>query len=183
MDLIPSPSQTVGPFFKSGLGWLDDAEQVVSPQHPDAISFEGQVLDGGGVPVPDAVVEIWHADGEGRYPPATSESWRGFGRSLTDDAGRYRFTTIKPGPVAGGSGATQAPHIAVLVFARGLLRPVYTRAYFPDEHDANADDPVLGSVPEARRATLEATAAAGGFWFDVHLQAHGEQQETIFFAP
>jgi protocatechuate 3,4-dioxygenase, alpha subunit len=155
-----TPSQTVGPYFTLG---LLDANELV----PDGLRITGRVLDGAGEPVPDAVVEIWQADEEGRYRPDF-----GWGRSGCDADGRYSFTTCKPGSVDG-----QAPHLTMLVFARGLLKPVLTRMYFPDEEEANARDPVLSAVDDP--TTLVARSAADGLEFDVRLQGDGE---TVFFA-
>jgi protocatechuate 3,4-dioxygenase, alpha subunit len=155
-----TPSQTVGPYFTLGL--LDANELVV-----DGLRITGRVLDGAGEPVLDAIVEIWQADEEGRYRPDF-----GWGRSGCDAGGRYSFTTCKPGSVDG-----QAPHLTMLVFARGLLKPVLTRMYFPDEEEANARDPVLSAVDDP--TTLVARPVADGLEFDVRLQGDGE---TVFFA-
>ena len=133
------------------------------------------------------MVEIWQTNGAGRYnEPADDredlpldEGFFGFGRSGTDAGGRFSFATVKPGPVPGPDGGMQAPHIMVSVFARGLLKRVVTRVYFPDEEEANATDPVLSSVedPEFRR-TLVARDEGDALRFDIHLQ--GENQ-TVFF--
>jgi protocatechuate 3,4-dioxygenase, alpha subunit len=158
----PTPSQTVGPYFSLGL--LDPpANELV----PSGIRITGRVLDGAGEPVPDAVVEIWQADEEGRYRPDF-----GWGRSGCDQEGRYAFVTGKPGSVDG-----QAPHLTVLVFARGLLKPVLTRMYFPDEQSANAGDPVLGALDDG--SSLVARPTKGGLEFDIRLQG---EHETVFFA-
>jgi protocatechuate 3,4-dioxygenase alpha subunit len=158
----PTPSQTVGPYFSLGLLDLPASELV-----PRGIRITGRVLDGAGEPVPDAMVEIWQADEQGRYRTAF-----GWGRSGCDEDGRYSFVTCKPGRVAG-----QAPHVTVMVFARGLLKPVLTRMYFPDEDEANAADRVLSAVDDA--STLVARAVDGGLEFDVRLQGDAE---TVFFA-
>jgi protocatechuate 3,4-dioxygenase alpha subunit len=150
-----TPSQTVGPFFEFGLCQRVQNE-IVAADAPDALRIEGRVLDGSGAPVPDAMVEIW-------------PEW---GRCGTDAEGRYSFVTRIP-PAAGG----QAPHLAVLVFARGLLKPVLTRLYLPDE-PANAHDPVLLGISDGERATLVAHAEEGVLHFDVHLQ--GERQTAFF---
>ena len=155
-----TPSQTVGPYFTLG---LLDANELVA----DGLRITGRVLDGAGEPVPDAVVEIWQADEEGRYRPDF-----GWGRSGCDADGRYSFTTCKPASIDG-----QAPHLTMLVFARGLLKPVLTRMYFPDEEEANARDPVLSAVDDP--TTLVARSNADGLEFDVRLQGDGE---TVFFA-
>jgi protocatechuate 3,4-dioxygenase alpha subunit len=127
------------------------------------------VLDGAGDPVPDAMVEIWQADETGAY----RGDW-GWGRCGTDDDGRFAFTTVKPGSVEG-----QAPHLEMLVFARGLLKQVLTRVYFADEAEANEADSVLSLVDADDRATLIAAHEDGGYRFDVRLQ--GDDQ-TVFFA-
>ena len=162
----PTPSQTIGPFFHDAL--LDeDRSQLVAPDHPGAIRIEGTVYDGAGDPVPDAMVEIWQADPAGRY----DEGFSGFGRSDTVDGGSFSFVTVKPGPVPGPDGGTQAPHIMVSVFARGLLKRVVTRIYFSDEEEANANDPVLSSVevPELR-STLVAHDEGDALRFDIVLE-------------
>jgi protocatechuate 3,4-dioxygenase, alpha subunit len=156
-----TPSQTVGPYFTLGLRY---SNELVA----DGLRLSGRILDGAGEPVPDAIVEIWQADEEGRYRPDF-----GWGRSGCDAEGRYSFATCKPGAVDG-----QAPHLTMLVFARGLLKPVLTRMYFPDEEEANSRDPILSAVDNP--ATLVARpAAGGGMEFDVRLQG---EAETVFFA-
>jgi protocatechuate 3,4-dioxygenase, alpha subunit len=132
------------------------------------VRIAGRVLDGAGDPVHDAMVEIWQADEAGAYRPDF-----GWGRSGTDAAGWFEFTTAKPGPVEG-----QAPHLVVLVFARGLLKPCLTRMYFPDE-PANAADRVLAALDDEQRATLVAVPDGDTLRFDIRLQ--GETQ-TAFFA-
>ena len=164
-----TPSQTVGPFLHLVLPWPDGPD-VVPPDRPDAIWLRGLVLDGDGVPLDDALVETWQADEHGRYD---SPDFRGFGRSPTDAQGRWAIRTVKPGRVG-----AQAPHVAVSVFARGLLTRVVTRIYFADETEANDADPVLAVVPVTRRATLLAAPSADGYSFDVRLQGEGE---TVFF--
>jgi protocatechuate 3,4-dioxygenase alpha subunit len=160
----PTPPQTVGPFFAIGLPW-DDGPTVVAPGSDGAIALRGTVYDGEGEPVPDALVETWQAD---PAPPA-----RGFGRCPTDAEGRWEIVTRKPA-AAGG----EAPHIAVAVFARGLLDRVPSRIYFGDEEQANAADPLLSGLEPDRRATLIAAAEDGGYRFDIHLQG---DHETVFF--
>jgi protocatechuate 3,4-dioxygenase, alpha subunit len=152
-----TPSQTVGPFFSIGLCARPENE-VVAPGTPDAVLIEGRVLDGAGEPVPDSMVEIWP----------------GWGRCGTDGNGGYSFVTRKPPASAG-----QAPHLTLLVFARGLLKPVLTRIYFPDEPAANAQDPVLRGILDAdERSTLVAIPEDGVLRFDVLLQ--GERQTAFF---
>ena len=165
-----TPSQTVGPFFSIGLHW-DDGPFAVRPDEPGGIWVRGRVFDGAGDPVPDAVVETWQTS------PETGPLFRGFARSSTDVEGRYAIRTLKPGPVPGPDGSVQAPHLAVSVFARGLLDRVVTRIYFADEAEANAVDPVLGSVVTGA-GTLVAEAGPDGYLFDVRLQG---DDETVFF--
>lgn len=189
-----TPSQTVGPFFAYALaapqygyehtGIASDslADDLVPGER---IRIVGRVFDGAGDAIPDALVEIWQADSEGRYAhPAdgreSNAGFRGFGRfgTGTDAQNRFLFHTIKPGSVDG----EQAPHINVIVFMRGMLSHAYTRLYFPDEAEANSRDPVLSSVPEERRPTLiarrEETEAATVYRFDIRMQG---EDETVFF--
>jgi protocatechuate 3,4-dioxygenase alpha subunit len=140
-----------------------------------AIWLRGRVLDGAGEPIPDALVESWQADPQGRF----DAGFRGFGRSGTDAEGRWAILTLKPGQLPGPNGAPQAPHLDVAVFARGLLNHVVTRLYFGDEHEANAADPVLAELDEQRRATLIAHPTGDGYEHDIHLQG---PDETVFFA-
>ncbi|MDI3341480.1 MAG: protocatechuate 3,4-dioxygenase subunit alpha [Sphaerobacter sp.] len=183
-------AQTVGPFFHPALLREDARRNVlVQPEtEGERIRIEGCVYDGDGVPVPDAMVEIWQANHYGRHrhpldqrPLPLDPTFIGFGRCGTDDAGRYWFETIKPGPVSFDGERSQAPHICVLVFARGLLNHLVTRLYFADE-PANAADPVLQRVPPERRETLIAQRAvvdgAVVYRFDIVLQGDGE---TVFF--
>jgi protocatechuate 3,4-dioxygenase, alpha subunit len=178
-----TPSQTVGPFFQFLI--RPGEERVVAADDPRAVRLEGRVVDGAGEPVPDAMVEIWQADPEGRYPhpddPRNGEcepSFAGFARSGTDADGRYRFVTVIPGRVVAPDGQLQAAHAVVSVFARGLLDRVVTRVYFPVDDDALAADPVLASVEPERRPTLIARKSADGFEFDIRLQG---EDETVFF--
>lgn len=175
---IKTPSQTAGPFFHLG---ISPAENVVDPATPGAVRIEGRVLDGAGDPVPDALIETWQADPEGLFPPQARPGWGGFGRSSTDEEGTFHVVTLKPGPTISADGTTQAPHIEVQVFARGLLRQLRTRIYFPDEEAANSTDPVLSAIEDpAARATLVARRVGGGLAFDLVLQG---DQETVFLGP
>lgn len=170
----PTPSQTIGPFFHDALLASGDRLDVAATgRHP--IVLVGRVLDGRGDPVPDGMLELWQADEDGRY----GDAWA---RSGTDVDGRFHFSTVRPGRVSHPSGGLQAPHVLLLVFARGLLDGLCTRAYLTDEH-APSDDPVLRAVPADRRHTLLATrdGDADGlprYRFDVRLQGSGE---TVFF--
>jgi len=185
--LLPAPSQTSGPFLSIGLLRDHIGSSVVSDDDPRAIRIRGRLLDGNGEAVPDGMIEIWHANAAGRYahPEDTrtdipvEEGFLGFGRSGTVDDGWFEFVTVKPGRVPAPDGELQAPHLVVLVFARGLLKQLVTRLYFPDESEANTSDPVLSELDESERATLIAQAEDGDLRFDIHLQGDGE---TTFFA-
>jgi protocatechuate 3,4-dioxygenase, alpha subunit len=178
-----TPSQTVGPFLAIGLPW-PDGPQVVPPGTPGAIVIGGRVLDGAGEPVPDALVETWQAAPDGTFASGGAGEFRGFGRSATDDDGRWEIVTLRPGPVSAPGGGLQAPHLDVSVFARGLLDRVVTRIYLPDEDAANAADPVLAAIAEpGRRATLIAQPGSepGRLRFDIVLQGGRGGTETTFF--
>jgi protocatechuate 3,4-dioxygenase alpha subunit len=177
-----TPSQTVGPFFRDALTWAD-GPYVVAADAPGAFWLRGVVYDGAGEPVPDALVESWQADAAGRFdhpddPRGAVPGFRGFGRSATDDEGRWGIRTVRPGRVPGPDGRAQAPHVDLSVFARGLLDRVVTRVYLPDE-PSNVDDPVLSSVPEPGRSTLIARLTDDGYAFDIRLQG---ERETVFFS-
>jgi protocatechuate 3,4-dioxygenase, alpha subunit len=177
---IPTPSQTVGPFFSFALNWMADGA-LVPPGSPGALTIRGRIVDGAGEPVPDAVVEVYQAAPPGAAWPA----WRGFARSLTDLTGAYRLVTVKPDRVDD----RQAPHLDVSLFARGLLQRLWTRCYFPDETEANAADPALQTIADRDRvATLIARPDPEGsdpdgplpnaLRFDICLQG---DHETVFF--
>jgi protocatechuate 3,4-dioxygenase, alpha subunit len=180
-----TPSQTVGPYFAIGLPWRD-GPCVVPAGTAGSIKLVGTVYDGRGDPVPDHLIETWQADPDGRFADlkgygASSElaGFRGFARCGAEDGdGTYALLTVKPGPVVGPGDALQAPHIAVSVFARGLLHRCVTRIYFADEEAANAADPVLARVPAERRSTLIAALTDAGYRFDIRLQG---PDETVFF--
>ena len=186
MSLQASTSQTVGPFFIIGCTWLDRNEIAGEGVTGERVTIEGRVVDGDRKPVPDALLEIWQANSEGKYahPDDTQgkpvePNFQGFGRIPTDDDGKFRFTTIKPGPVPGPDGKPQAPHLAVSLFARGLLRRLVTRIYFPDD-SGNSADYVLNLVEPERRGTLIAKkgSAPGKLEWNLVLQGEGE---TVFF--
>lgn len=177
-----TPSQTVGPFFHVALVRSGQAV-AAAPASVPRVTVEGVVRDGDRNPVGDALLEVWHADPEGRYPgggPAGSRlaGFDGFVRDATDAEGRFSFDCVRPGPVPGPDGRLQAPHLVMAVFARGLLDRLYLRVYFPGE-ELNATCPILERVPAARRSTLVAVATGPGCYrFDVQLQG---EDETVFF--
>lgn len=176
--LVPTPGQTVGPFFHYALPFDGDRD-VVPPGSPGSVRLSGVVRDGAGAPVPDALVELWQADADGRVVQRAGSLRRdghvftGWGRTSTDRAGRYTFTTVRPGPVEPG----QAAFFALTVFARGLLDRLLTRAYLPSA--ALEMDRLLASLDPERRATLVAVEDPHGYAFDIHLQGEGE---TVFLA-
>lgn len=174
-----TPGQTVGPFFGFALPYERGGE-LVPPHHADAVRLHGTVYDGHGEPVPDALIEIWQADGSGRIPrePGSllrdGHTFTGFGRAAVDNVGHYDFTTVEPGSVDGAT-----PFVAMTVFARGLLNRLFTRVYLPD-HGANGSDPLLSSLPGDRAATLVAVRDGDrSLRFDIHLQGN---QETVFLS-
>ena len=186
MSSNATTSQTVGPYFSIGLTRLRKADLVGSSVSGEKITISGRVIDGEGKPVPDAMLEIWQANSHGKYAhPEDDQSkplepgFQGYGRMGVDENGGFAFTTVKPGAVPGPNGKMQAPHIAVSVFARGLLLRLVTRIYFPEEA-SNANDYVLNLVEPARRCTLIArkTAVAGALEWNVILQG---PDETVFF--
>ena len=208
-----TPWQTVGPFFHYGLPWrggadlvggpdgdgawgaradlFDEAHWVLhlapprGPASGEVIEVSGRVLDARGDAVPDAMIEIWQADAEGRYAspadprraPRPNDGFTGFGRAAVDAEGGYRFRTVKPGAVPGPGGTAQAPHLAVGLFGRGLLKRLVTRIYFEDSPGLD-DDPILALVPAERRRTLIAGRVARGYRLDFRLAGPGE---TVFF--
>ncbi len=184
MHPTATASQTVGPYFRIGLEHGYVADIAPSAAAGDKFAIQGRVIDGDGKPVNDAILEIWQANAHGKYAhpddvhnkPLTP-GFQGFGRVPTDENGVFRFTTVKPGSVAGPHGMPQAPHLLVAIFMRGLLIHLLTRTYFPDDA-ANADDPVLKLIPAQRRATLIATKSGAGLEWNVILQG---DNETVFF--
>jgi protocatechuate 3,4-dioxygenase alpha subunit len=189
--LATTPSATVGPYLAIGLTWADGPFAVAEGTE-GAIWLRGQVFDGNGALVPDAMVETWQADPDGHFdhPDAPAgerrPGFRGFARSDTvSPPGEYAVLTLKPGQVSDGRGGLQAPHVDVSVFARGLLDRVVTRIYFGDEAEANAADDVLAGLPDdASRRTLVAEPSEDGYRLDIHLQGCAEKgmDETVFFA-
>ena len=185
MSLRGTTSQTIGPYLRIGLEWMVIEDVAPKGVAGERVTIEGRVIDADGKPVNDAAVEIWQANSQGKYASPEDDQdkplepgFRGYGRSLTDDSGQFRFRTIKPGRVPGPDGKLQAPHLSVTVFMRGLLKQLVTRIYFPDE-PANADDPVLKLVPAERRATLIARKRSDGT-LEWNLVLQGKN-ETVFF--
>ena len=184
MSLRASTSQTIGPYLRIGLEWMQIEDLAPKGVAGERVSIRGRVLDADGKPVNDAAVEVWQANSHGRYAhpedkqgKPLEEAFRGYGRSLTDDNGAFRFNTIKPGRVPGPDGKFQAPHLSVTIFMRGLLKQLQTRVYFPDD-PANQEDPILALVPAERRATLIARRSGEVLEWNVVLQGRGE---TVFF--
>lgn len=184
--LVPTASQTVGPFFHLGCTDCGTVENLVKPETKgERILLTCRVLDGEGVPVNDAMIEIWQANAEGKYDhpddrqaKALDPTFNGFGRMATDENGVCAFKTIRPGRVPGNNGELQAAHINASVFARGVLKRLATRIYFAGDPSL-ANDPVLALVPADRRGTLEAKETRSGEWnFNIHLCG---PDETVFF--
>ncbi len=183
--LVASPSQTVGPFFHFGIATEPILGRMIGPDTAgERIRLRVRVVDGAGAPVPDALVELWQADAAGNYveEPARAggdpgEAFRGWGRLPTGATGECEFETIRPGQTAAGDGRPLAPHISVCLFARGMLRHVFTRIYFAGDPMLEGD-PVLALVPGPRRETLLARPSEGGWTFDIRLQG---ERETVFF--
>lgn len=185
-----TPSQTVGPFFSIRLSGEGQNVLVSDRMRGDHIRVMGVVLDGVGEPVGDALVELWQANSAGRYHHPDDnrteleldEGFTGFGRAAThSDTGEYWFETVMPGPVPDPEGEPQAPHLSLIMQARGMLNPLFTRVYFPDQEAANATDLVLRMVPAERRSTLVAKleqASPRVYRFDIRLRG---ESETVFF--
>jgi protocatechuate 3,4-dioxygenase alpha subunit len=188
MEHVPTPSSTVGPFLHLGLTEKHSITQVAEPEvEGQHIVLRCRIFDADGNPVNDAMIEMWQADAEGRYchadDPRSKEcdpAFLGFGRSATDEKGCCEFQTIMPGAVPVSNGTSQAPHISLALYSRGILLQLYTRIYFAGD-SANEHDPVLALVPKERRSTLMALAdpSQPGRWiFDIRLRG---ENETVFF--
>ncbi|MCQ9166186.1 MULTISPECIES: protocatechuate 3,4-dioxygenase subunit alpha, partial [unclassified Arthrobacter] len=178
-ELVPTPGQTVGPFFAYALPFDRDSELVL-PGVAGSVRLHGTVRDGAGEPVPDAMVEIWQPDAQGRVVAESGSRARdgytftGWGRAATDRTGAYSFTTVEPGPVSAGAAA----FIAVVVFARGLTNRLFTRVYLPGDEAALAGDALLSALPADRRNTLLAVRGPdGALSWDIRLQG---ENETVF---
>ncbi|MGA8870714.1 MAG: protocatechuate 3,4-dioxygenase subunit alpha [Candidatus Acidiferrales bacterium] len=188
IDLIPTPWQTVGPYFAISLTGGHSVEHIAGPNTKgERVKLMCAMFDGEGQGVDEALIEIWQANADGKYnhpddpqDKPVDPDFLGFGRQATDENGVCVFETIKPGHVPGPDGTMQAPHLVVSVLARGILRRLPTRIYFAGD-PANEKDPVLALVPKERRETLMAQPVAGqpGAWrFDIHLSG---ENETVFF--
>ena len=182
--MYTTSSQTIGPYLHIGMDWAVNPDFAGPDVKGERITVTGRIIDGDDKPVNDAMLEIWQANAHGRYThPADTrdlpldKGFTGWGRVTTDEEGRFRFTTIKPGRVPAADGSLQAPHLNVTIFMRGMLKQLVTRLYF-DGDAANAHDPVLAQVPQARRGTLMARASGAGLEWNVVLQGPGE---TVFF--
>jgi protocatechuate 3,4-dioxygenase alpha subunit len=178
-NLVPTPGQTVGPFFGYALPFEKGGE-LVPPGSPNSIRLHGTVFDGNGDPIPDAIIEIWQTDANGNIPNETGSlvrdgyTFTGWGRTPAGNTGKYVFTTVNPGPAEAG----KAPFIAVAVFARGLMNRLFTRVYLPEDTEALENDALLSSLEPARRKTLIAERLAdGSLHWDIRLQG---EDETVF---
>jgi protocatechuate 3,4-dioxygenase alpha subunit len=171
--MLPTPSQTVGPFYGYALPFLRGGEMAPAGHDSDIITVHGHVLDGAGEPVPDALVEIWQPAPDGSRAGAPGSlrrdgvTFTGFGRVATEPDGRYVFRTLSPGGV---------PYFSVCVLARGLLHHLFTRIYLPGPDQDT--DPLLAALDPERRSTLVAEVAAErAYRFDIRLQG---DRETVF---
>jgi protocatechuate 3,4-dioxygenase, alpha subunit len=179
--------QTIGPFFQIGLERLYQTNIAGVGVGGQRLRLEGRILDGDGRPIPDAVVEVWQANSQGKYAhPADTQDkpleqgFKGFGRIPTDDDGYFRLSTIKPGSVPGPNGTPQAPHLVVGLMMRGLLRGLITRAYFQGD-PSNATDPVLQCVDSDRLDTLMMRPSSDDptlLQWTIRMQG---EKETVFF--
>ena len=189
----PTPSQTVGPYFTMRIGGEGENVLTTPETAGERIRVEGFVYDGARKHIEDALIELWQANAAGRYQHRADDrddvpldpAFTGFGRCPSDfKTGAYSFLTIKPGPVPHPNGGLQAPHLSLIIQARGMLDPTYTRVYFSDEADANANDPVLATVPADRRGTLigekveDGDGSVATYRFDIRYQG---DDETVFF--
>ncbi|MFC9288156.1 protocatechuate 3,4-dioxygenase subunit alpha [Streptomyces sp. NPDC057052] len=187
-SVLPTPSHTVGPFYGYALPFPGGGD-IAPVGHPDTITLQGYVHDGEGRPLPDAFVELWGPDPDGRVPtvdgsirrdPSTGGylgrngvEFTGWGRVQTDAGGHWYARTLRP-----GARGHSAPYLSVCVFARGLLVHLFTRIYLPEDTAAHAGDPLLAGLDPARRGTLiAADDGKGTYRFDIRLQGEGE---TVF---
>jgi protocatechuate 3,4-dioxygenase alpha subunit len=178
-QLVPTPGQTVGPFYGYALPFEKDNE-LLAPGSPGSMRLQGTVYDGSGQAIPDAILEIWQPDAEGNIVQNTGSlvrdgyTFTGWGRGSVGNSGVYTFTTVNPGRTKPGAAA----FISVVIFARGLTNRLFTRIYLPEDTEALANDPLLSSLDPERRQTLIARRDPdGGLTFDIRLQGEGE---TVF---
>ena len=181
LKLAPTPGQTIGPFYGYALPFEKDNE-LVNQARPGSVRLHGNVTDGAGTPIPDALLEIWQADEAGNVVAKDGSlvrdgyTFTGWGRTAVDNVGHYTFTTLNPGATEAG----KAPFIMLTVFARGLLNRLFTRIYLPEDTAALANDPLLSSLDAKSRASMIATREAdGSLRFDICLQG---EDETVFLA-
>lgn len=188
MKLVPTASQTAGPFLQLGLTDKGSVGRIADESAKgERVRITVRVRDGDGAPVSDAVVEVWQANAQGRYhnpddlqPTDSDPAWRGFGRLALDQQGCCVFESVKPGRVPGRGNTVQAPHLNISIFARGLLKQLVTRMYFAGD-ESNLADSVLALVPEGRRETLMAqpdNSHPGRWCFEIRLCG---ENETVFF--
>lgn len=177
-SLVATPGQTVGPFFGYALPFPGDCE-LVPPGRADAIRLHGTVTDGAAAAVPDAILELWQADPDGRVVQQPGslkrDGWTftGWGRASTDDSGHYTFSTVRPGPTAPGRPGL----FMITLFARGVTNRLFTRAHLPEDAAALDGDPLLASLTDEERASMITVAEPGGYRFDISLQGG---RETVF---
>lgn len=177
--LVATPGQTVGPYYGYALPYEKDND-LLAPGSAGSIRLQGTVYDGAGDAIPDAILEIWQPDADGKIVQRTGSlvrdgyTFTGFGRSAVGNTGVFTFTTVNPGPTEPGA----APFISVAVFARGLMNRLFTRIYLPENEESLAKDPLLSSLDPERRKTLIARRDPdGGLTWDIRLQGEGE---TVF---
>ncbi len=178
--MIPTPSQTAGPFFPASFIRAEDRDLTVGrrgePIPGESMELEGRVFDALGDPVVNAILELWQADGAGRFP-AAADPFRGWGRTWTDESGRYRFRTIKPGPYrVPGHDWTRPPHLSLMVLGSGLMRPLVTQLFFPDE-PLNETDRQWQAVTDPaarRRLVLQPVGSGPVYRFDIRLRGEDE---------
>lgn len=170
-------SQTIGPFFKYGLAWEGGEHVFPAAASGRRVTLSGKVVDGAGATIEDALIEVWQPAGDGRFGGPVKGGCAGWGRIPTDPQGRFTIHTMMPGAVAGPRGEAQAPHLFVCIFARGLLKHLFTRVYF-DGEAANAGDPILALAGGRASTMIAGRTAEGAYTWDIVLQGAGE---TVFF--
>ncbi len=167
---------TTGPFFPAAFIGATDGDLTIgrdgTPIAGDPIEVRGRIVDGEGEPVVNVIVELWQADPKGHYANA-ADRFRGWGRVWTDGEGCYHFRTLKPGSTF--EDRARAPHLCLRLLGSGLMRPLETQAYFPDE-PVVAVDPQLAVIDSAVRGRLMLVAepTSGSFRFDIRLRGEGE---------